>query len=154
MQPTFLPDQIDAHRLLVQVATGRSTASFKNNQRIFNQGEHADFVYFVQVGRVKLTTCGDYGSETLLGIPQQGQFFGEACLHDVPVRLASATAIGDCRITSITKNAMLSTIHGQPRFTKMFIDYLTDHNSWVQKELLEHLLEPPTTGTPPPLGIR
>jgi CRP/FNR family cyclic AMP-dependent transcriptional regulator len=142
MPSTFWPDQIDAHRLLVQISTGRASASYNNNQKIFNQGEDADFVFFVQEGRVRLSATSEHGLENLLGIAQQGQFFGEACLHDVPVRIASATAIGDCRITSVTKGAMLSTIHSQPRFAKMFIDYLSDHNSWVQKELLDHLLKP------------
>ena len=141
MRSTFCPDQIDAHRLLVQVITGRTTASYANNQKIFSQGEDADFVFFVQDGSVELTTTSDQGFETLIGIAQQGQFFGEACLHDVPVRIASATAIGDCRITSVTKGAMLSTIQSQPRFAKMFIDYLSNHNSWVQRELLDHLLD-------------
>jgi CRP/FNR family cyclic AMP-dependent transcriptional regulator len=141
VQPEFLPDQIDAHRLLVQVAAGRSTASYKNNQIIFNQGDKADFVFFVQDGCVKLTTH-QHGRENLLGTAQQGHFFGEACLHDVPVRIATAKAIGDCRITSVTKEAVLCTIRSQPRFARMFIDYLSDQNSWTQKHLLEHLLEP------------
>jgi len=142
MEPHFLDDQVDAHRLLVKVSTGRSTGDFKDNQKIYRQGEQADFVFFVQDGSVMLTTTSERGLTTSLGIAQTGQFFGEACLHDVPVRLASATAIGDCRITSITKDAMLSTINGHPRFARLFIDYLSDHNAWVQKHLLEHLLEP------------
>jgi len=141
MLSTFWPDQVDAHRLLVEVSTGRATASYKNNQRIFNQGEDAEFVFFIQDGRVELTATSEHGLESLLGMAERGQFFGEACLHDVPVRIASATAIGDCRITSVTKGAMLSTIQSQPRFAKMFIDYLSDHNSWVQRELLDHLLK-------------
>ena len=140
MQSTTVPDQIEAHRLLVQVENGRSTASYKHDQKIFTQGEDAAFVFFVQAGSVKLTTLED-GVDKLLGIAEQGQFFGEACLHDVPVRLATATAIGDCRITSVTKEAMLLTIRGQPKFARMFIDFLSDNNSWTQKHLLEHLLE-------------
>jgi CRP/FNR family cyclic AMP-dependent transcriptional regulator len=141
MEPAFLPDRIDAHRLLVQIGIGRSTASYKNNQKIFTQGEDAEFVYFLQDGRVKLTTS-ENGLETLAGIAEQGQFFGEACLHDVPVRIGTGTAIGDCRITSVTKEAMLSTIRSQPKLARMFIAYLSEHNSWVQKHLLDHLLEP------------
>ena len=115
MLPTFLHDQIDAHRLLVQVGTGRTTTNYKNNQKIYNRGEDADFVFFVQDGRVELTGTAEHGLETFLGIAQQGQFFGEACLYDMPVRLATATAMGDCRITSVTKAAMLSTIHGNSK---------------------------------------
>jgi CRP/FNR family transcriptional regulator, cyclic AMP receptor protein len=142
MEPPFWADRIDAHRLLVQVSTGRSTANYKNNQKIFSQGEDADFVFFVQDGSVMLTTTPKPGLEISLGTAQKGQFFGEACLHDVPVRMASATAIGDCRITSVTKEAMLSTIYSQPKFAKVFVEYLSDHNSWVQKHLLDHLLKP------------
>ena len=142
MEPRFWADQIDAHRLLMQVSNGRSTANYKNNQKIYNQGDAADFVFFVQDGSVMLTTTSEHGFERSLGTALKGQFFGEACLHDVPVRIASATAIGDCRITAVTKGAMLSTIHGQPRFARMFINYLSDHNSWVEKHLLDHLLEP------------
>ena len=138
MQSKFLPDQIDAHRLLVQVSTGRATSNYENNQKIFVEGESAEFVFFVQEGRVEISAleCG------LLGAAEQGQFFGEACLHDAPIRLATATAIGHCRITSVTKEAMVSTIKEDPRLARMFIQYLLDRNSWVQKHLLDHLLEP------------
>lgn len=140
MQPTFWPDQVDAHRLLSQVSTGRDTANYANDQKIYNQGEDADFVFFVQEGRVKLSVAPRQGVEVVVGIAQEGQFFGEACLHDVAVRLVTATAIGDCRITSVTKAAMLTAIRDQPRFAKLFIDYLAKHNSWVQKGMLGHLL--------------
>jgi hypothetical protein len=42
----------------------------------------------------------------------------------------------------VTKEAMLRTIRSQPRFARMFIDLLLEQNSWTQKHLLEHLLEP------------
>ena len=112
-----------------------------NNQKIFSQGEDAKFVFFVQEGRVKLTVTSEDGLETPLGIAQEGQFFGEACLFDIPVRIATATAMSDCRITSVTKVAILAAIHGKPRFAKLFIDYLIDHNSWIQKDMLDHLLK-------------
>lgn len=141
MQSTFTPDQIDAHRLLARVGDGRATLNYGNNQKIFKQGEEADFVFFVQKGWVRLTAASGDGLETVLGIAQEGQFFGEACLFDVPVRIATATAISDCRITSVTKQAILSEIDGRARFAKLFIDYLVDHNSWIQKDMLVHLLD-------------
>ena len=140
MQPTFWPDQLDAHRLLAHVGLGRTTASYVNNQQIYTQGEDADLVFFVQEGRVKLSVTSKLGVEKVLGIAEEGQFFGETSLHDVAVRIATATAIGDCRITSVTKAAILSAIQLRPRFAKLFIDYLSDHNTWVEKHLLEHLL--------------
>lgn len=137
---TIQPDPTIAHRLLVQVASGRATASYDNGQKIYSQDEDADFVYFVQKGSVKLSVTSDDGTKSALGIAKRGQFFGEACLHDIPVRTASATAIGDCRITSVTKAAILSAVHNEPKFAKLFIDYLLDHNSWVQRHMFNHLI--------------
>ena len=141
MQPTFWPDHVDAHRILAHVPSGRSTASYCDNEKIYNRGEPANFVFFVQQGRVKLTVTSRQGVERIIGIAEEVEFFGESCLHDVAVRIATPTAMGDCRITSVTKEAILSTIHTRPRFAKLFIDYLSDHNSWVQKERLDHLLD-------------
>jgi CRP/FNR family cyclic AMP-dependent transcriptional regulator len=140
MQPRFWPDQIDAHRLLAELNIGRATASYQNNQKIYGHGEDADFVFFVQEGCVRLTITSKQGVERELGIAREGQFFGEACLHDVAIRMATARAIGDCRITSVTKEAILSAIHSRPQFAKLFIDYLSDHNSWVEKHMLDYLL--------------
>ncbi len=140
MQPTFTPDQVDAHRLLAQLGSGRTTITYADSEKIYSQDEDADFVFFVQEGCVELTTISKDGLKTSLGMAREGQFFGEACLHDVPVRIATATAIGDCRITSVTKRAMLSAVKHRPKFAKMFVDYLLDHNGWVQKSQLDHLL--------------
>ncbi len=139
MESVFCSDRIDAHRLLVQVGAGRSTVTYRHNQNIYTQGEEAHFVFFVQEGSVHLSVS-EHGTKTSLATVQQGQFFGEACLHDIPVRIASATAIGECRITSVTKGAMLSTIYSQPKLAKMFVDYLSNHNAWVRRDLLDHLL--------------
>ena len=78
--------------------------------------------------------------ESVLGIAQPGQFFGEACLHEVTIRFATATAMEDSRITSVSKAAMLSALKEEPKFAKLFVDYLLDHNSWVQKHMIVHLL--------------
>lgn len=77
LQTTFWPDQIDAHRLLVSVGSGRATASYGNNQKIYTQDEAADFVFFLQEGRVRLTVMSKYGVETVLGTVKEGQFSGK-----------------------------------------------------------------------------
>jgi len=141
LNPTFWPDQIDAHRLLAQVGSGRATASYESNQVIFKQGEQADAILFVQQGRVKITVPSEQGLEVVLGVAEEGQFFGETCLHNVPVRLATATAVIACRITSVTKVAILSAIRDRPRFARLFADYVAGH-SWLQGGSVDHPFDP------------
>jgi CRP/FNR family transcriptional regulator, cyclic AMP receptor protein len=138
-QPTFWPNHTDPHELLTQVGAGRVTQDYRSEQEIFIQGAPADLVFFIQSGRVKVTVTSDQGKEAVVGIMEEGQFFGEGCLKGHPRRTATATALGKCRITSITKAVMLSTIRDQPKFAKLFIDHLLSRNSRIQEDVIDQL---------------
>ena len=139
VQPTFWPHQNDPDKLLAQIGAGRATQDYRNNQNVFSQGEVADFVLFIQKGRVKLTVTSEYGKEAVIGVMEEGQFFGEGCLRDQPLRTATAITLSDCRITSITKDVMLSAIHDQPQFSKLFMDHLLSRNSRIQEDVVDQL---------------
>jgi CRP/FNR family transcriptional regulator, cyclic AMP receptor protein len=138
-QPTFRPRRNDAHGLLAQIGTGSATEDYRNNQYIFVQGELADSVFFIQQGRVKLTVTSEHGKEAVVGIMDEGQFIGEGCLQSEPLRSATAIALGDCRITTITKAAMLSAIRDQPEFSKLFMDHLLSRNRRIQEDVVDQL---------------
>jgi CRP/FNR family transcriptional regulator, cyclic AMP receptor protein len=138
-QPTFWPHQNDPHKQIAKTGVGRTTADYQNNQKIFVQGEVADSVFFIQKGRIKLTVTSEYGKEAVVGILDEGQFCGEGCLQGPPVRATTAIALADCRITSITKAAMLSAIRDQPAFSKLFLDHLLSRNSRIQEDVVDQL---------------
>jgi CRP-like cAMP-binding protein len=55
------------------------------------------------------------------------------------MRSATATALGDCCITSMTKAAMQSAIREQPKFSKLFMDHLLSRNSRIQEDVIDQL---------------
>jgi CRP/FNR family transcriptional regulator, cyclic AMP receptor protein len=139
-QPTFRPNANDPHKLLLaQTGIGRTTEDYRNNQNVVFQGEVADSVFFIQKGRVKLAVTSDRGKEAVVGILDEGQFFGEGCLQSQPMRGATATALGDCRLTTITKAAMRSAILDQPEFAKLFMQHLLSRNSRIQEDVVDQL---------------
>jgi CRP/FNR family transcriptional regulator, cyclic AMP receptor protein len=138
-QPTFWPHRADPHELIAQAGIGRTTEDYRNDQRIFIQGGPADSVLFIQAGRVKITVTSEHGKDAVVGIMEQGQFFGEGCLHGQSLRIATATALGKCRITSIAKDAMLSAIRDQPKFSKLFMDHLLSRNNRIQEDVIDQL---------------
>jgi CRP/FNR family transcriptional regulator, cyclic AMP receptor protein len=138
-QPTLWPNSNDPHKLLARTGIGRTTEDYRSNQNVFSQGEVADSVFFIQKGRVKLTVTSEHGKDAVVGILDEGQFFGEGCLEDQPTRNATATALGGCRITSITKAAMRSAISDQPKFSKLFMHHLLSRNSRIQEDLVDQL---------------
>jgi CRP-like cAMP-binding protein len=55
------------------------------------------------------------------------------------LRISTTTAMDDCVITAITKDAMLVALHDEPRFSEMFMAYLLTRNSRIEEDLIDQL---------------
>jgi CRP/FNR family transcriptional regulator, cyclic AMP receptor protein len=131
--------EFDPKAFLARVGAGKTILNIEKNQHLFEQGDVADRVFYIQKGRVKLTVLSDQGKEAVVGILEPGQFFGEGCLNGHPLRIATTMAMEECVITSITKEAMIATLHTEPKFSELFIAYLLTRNSRVEEDLIDQL---------------
>jgi CRP/FNR family transcriptional regulator, cyclic AMP receptor protein len=111
----------------------------ERNQHVFKQGDVADAVFYLQRGSVKVVVVSEQGKEAVVGILEPGQFFGEGCLNGHPLRISTTTAMTECVITSITKEATIAALHNEPKFSEMFIAYLLTRNSRVEEDLIDQL---------------
>jgi CRP-like cAMP-binding protein len=68
-----------------------------------------------------------------------GQFFGEGCMNGHALRISTTTAMEDCVITLITKQAMKATLHDQSAFSELFVAYLLTRNSRIEEDLIDQL---------------
>src|ERR1700681_1169707 len=114
-------DEFDAKVFLAKVGAGKTILEFHKNQNVFEQGDIADSVFYLQKGRVKLTVLSEQGKEAVVAILEPGQFFGEGCLNGHSLRMATTTAMEECLVTSITKDAMIAAIHEEPKFSELFM---------------------------------
>jgi CRP-like cAMP-binding protein len=55
------------------------------------------------------------------------------------MRIATTTAMDECVITSITKEAMIAILHTEPKFSELFMAYLLTRNSRVEEDLIDQL---------------
>ena len=108
----------DPKVFLAAVGTGKTMLVFSTDQVVFEQGDVADTIFYLQKGRVKVVVMSEQGKEAVVGILEAGQFFGEGCMNGHSLRIATTTAMEDCLITAITKVAMLATLHDQPNFLR------------------------------------
>ena len=136
---TLRSSQGDPHELLAQLGNGRSTADYKKDQDIYDQGDVAETIFFIQEGRVKIDVTSEQGKVAVVAMLDEGQFFGEACLKDNQLRPSSARAVTDCRITMITKSAMLAAIREQPRFARLFLNHLLSRNIRIEADVVDQL---------------
>jgi len=132
-------DMFDPRIFLAKVGTGKQVLEFHKNQHVFEQGDVANTVFYIQRGKVKLTVVSEQGKEAVVAILEPGQFFGEGCMNGHPLRIATTTAINDCVITSITKDAMITAIHDEPKFSELFMAYLLTRNSRIEEDLIDQL---------------
>jgi CRP-like cAMP-binding protein len=129
----------DPSAFLAKVGEGKTISTFGKNKTIFVQGEVADAVFYIQKGRIKLTVVSEQGKEAVVAILEAGQFFGEGCLNGHPLRMATTTAMEDSVVTTISKAAMTTVLHNEPKFSELFMAYLLTRNSRIEEDLVDQL---------------
>jgi len=132
-------DMFDPKDFLEKVGAGKEILEFHKNQKVFKQGDVADTVFYIQNGRVKLTVLSEQGKEAVVAILEPLQFFGEGCMNGHKLRISTATTMEDCVIMSITKSAMITTLHDEPKFSELFMAYLLTRNSRIEEDLIDQL---------------
>jgi CRP/FNR family transcriptional regulator, cyclic AMP receptor protein len=129
----------DAKVFLNTVGDGRTVAKYRNNQRIFSQGDTADSVFYVQEGQVKVCVVSPFGKEAVVALHPKGDFFGEGCLTGQQLRMATVIAMTDCVIMRLTKAAVVRLLHDEPKFSEMFMSYILARNARVEEDLVDQL---------------
>lgn len=124
---------------LAKVGDGKTMSKYRKDQTIFTQGDIADTIYYIQKGKVKIVVVSDQGKEAVVAILEADQFFGEGCLNGQLRRIATATTIGECTITSITKTAMMDVLRSEPKFSEMFVTYLLMRTRRIEEDLVDQL---------------
>ena len=129
----------DPQTFLTRVGNGKTSLTSPKKHTIFSQGDAAEAVFYIQAGKVKLTVVSKQGKEAVVAILIRGSFFGESCLAGQTVRSATSTALEDCSIVRIDKDAMLRMLHEEPAFAELFTGYLLTHTMRVEADLVDQL---------------
>ena len=129
----------DAQAFLLSVGAGRSTMKCKAKKAIFQQGDLADAVFYIQEGNVKLAVISEQGKEGVVAMLGAGDFFGEGCLAGQPVHMASAAATTGSTIARIEKDTMIGVLHDEPKLSEMFIAFLLSRNIEFEADLVDQL---------------
>jgi CRP/FNR family cyclic AMP-dependent transcriptional regulator len=106
---------------------------------IFAQGEPASSIMYVDKGTVRLSVLSSAGREAVIAVLEDDHFFGEGCLVGQPRRMATASAMADCRIISVEKPEMVRQLHAQPAFADRFLTHMLTRNIRIEEDLIDQL---------------
>jgi CRP-like cAMP-binding protein len=129
----------DPKVFLGRVGAGRSIGKYRKGEFIFQQGDPADAVFYIQKGKVKLTVISTQGKEAVVAILDADDFFGEGCLAGQQRRISTVAAMTDSVVVRLQKSAIIEVIHQEPAFSEMFIAHLLSRTIRVEADLVDQL---------------
>src|SRR5258706_14522468 len=88
----------DPKVFLSKVNGGRAISDYRKDQIVYTQGEPADSVFYIQIGKVKKTVVSEHGKKAVVALLGTGDFFGEGGLTGQPLRLPTVSAMTECGI--------------------------------------------------------
>ena len=129
----------DLQAFLAKLEAGKTRTELRRRQIVFSQGDPADAVFSIRKGQIELKVLSPQGKEAILATLGTGDFFGEGCLADQPLRMATAAAATDCTVTRIEKSAMVAALREEPVFAAFFLSHLLTRNIRLEEDLVDHL---------------
>src|SRR3712207_8575913 len=88
------------------LAASMDLTRLRRGEVLFREGDSGDRLYVVVEGKMKLGRTSGDGRENLLAILGPGQMFGELSLFDPGPRSATATAVTDCAVQSLSHDEL------------------------------------------------
>ncbi|HYR88343.1 MAG TPA: Crp/Fnr family transcriptional regulator [Terriglobia bacterium] len=125
--------------LLENIVDGKTVLQLGKDVKVFSQGDSAEDIYFIQIGKIKVTVVSAVGNEAVLAILGPRGFLGEGCLVGQTLRVSTATTIQSTTIFRIERRAMLRALHAQPELSEKFIASLLARNIDLEEDLCDQL---------------
>jgi len=130
---------VDWEALLAGLSRGKTVTEHSADQRIFDQGQPADSIFYVRKGKVKLSVISHQGKEAIVATLSAGDFLGEGCLAGQPLRMSTATTVTDCSLFRIEKLLMLRMLHEKHAISELFVAHLLARNIRYEADLVDQL---------------
>ena len=92
------------------------------DERIYFEGDEAEYLYLVAMGKVKLIRNTDSGREVLLDILRGGEYFGALMAFGGRVHTETAVAQTDCCILQISSVDFESILSEYPDVTRKVLE--------------------------------
>ncbi len=114
----------------------RPVVRYKKKETLFHEGDGAQFLFFLNQGKVKTFQVHEDGKEYVTGLFKEGDFFGYIPLLKETDYADSAAALEDSEICKIPKDDFLALIHKNREVAYQFIKRLASHVAEKERQLL------------------
>lgn len=124
------------NNLLEQLVKERSTNRFKKKQMVYSEGNHALRLFYIEKGKVKTYKTNDDGKELVVGLYNEGDFFGYVALLDGTTYKENAEAMEESEIAAIPKEEFEQLVNNNRDVMLKFIRLLAKNVTEKEQQLL------------------
>jgi CRP/FNR family cyclic AMP-dependent transcriptional regulator len=136
--PASVP-AFDAQAFLDSSGVEKAVVRYARGETVFSQGDVAGHVLYIQTGGIKLSVLSKSGREAVVAMLGPGDFFGEGCLANQPLRMGVATAVTPSTVLHIDKAAMVGLLRKQHAMSDRFISHMLTRNIRIEEDLVDQL---------------
>ncbi len=132
--------RFDVAAFLASAGLGRSIIHLAPKETFYSEGEPADSVFYLQVGRARVTVVSATGKEAIITLLSARDFVGEESLAAMAgLRWTTATAITACTALKISRQEMIRVMHGEHSFSDLFLKFMLERSMRIQADLVDQL---------------
>lgn len=107
------------------ISNGAVEKTYKKNEVIFDENDHATFFYLILEGSVRMFNRNEDGKEYIQGYFTAGQSFGEPPLFINDRYPTTATCICDSIILKLSRDNFLNLLDKNPNLQMLFLKILS-----------------------------
>lgn len=114
------------HELIRQVMpNGEGRKSFRKGEYIFEQGKHANGMFCILSGKVKITRLGEGGKEQILRLAGTRDVIGYRALLGGKTYHASAIALEDAMVGYVPRKVFFEILNSNPEISMQMLELLS-----------------------------
>lgn len=121
---------------LKKLAEDRTVNRYKKKQVVYSEGNHPQRLFYIEKGKVKTYKTNEDGKELVIGLFNEGDFFGYIALLEGTTYKETAEAIEEAEIASIPKDEFDQLVHSNREVMQKFIQLLAKNISEKEQQLL------------------
>ncbi len=109
--------------------------TFRTGEHIFRSGDHADRMFMIARGCVKVTAKLTSDTERIIRLAGDGEVLGHRAIGDEPVYAATATALTATEVNSIPMPLFLNTLKANGAFCYQFLLFFAEDMRRLEQQM-------------------
>ncbi|MBV7529101.1 response regulator [Chitinophaga sp. sic0106] len=133
---TQLLQHLSAQELLETLKQHKPTNHFKKKQQVYAEGNQPQYLYYIIQGKIKISKRNEEGKELIVGLYNEGDFFGYQAMMQESAYQEDAECMEDSVLGLIPMADFELLINQHPQVMRKFVQLLARNAAEREQQLI------------------